>query len=213
MCVWSQKISYRKIQERPHLWSNFGGGGKSRQEKSADWNLSSKHPLQDVRSTGSRVSNAVETLSKKIRLREANSVSLTPQSCVFVFFFFQERGKGSGHMEGLSTEGMKPGQEVRVPHWTCHRPNMGFSLVHLAQPYNLRGLASTFHPIGPILPGCGRHSPLLHEFPDRGYCGARSQVSVIWAFIFLHYLFCRNTKSKHYLETIKATLIQKKANH
>lgn len=123
MCVWSQKISYRKIQERPHLWSNFGGGGKSRQEKSADWNLSSKHPLQDVRSTGSRVSNAVETLSKKTRLRETNSISLTPHSCVF--FFFQERGKGSGHMEGISTDGMKPGQEERVPHWTCHRPDMG----------------------------------------------------------------------------------------
>lgn len=102
MRVWSQKISYRKIQERPHLWSNFDGGGKSRQEKSADWNLSSKHPLQDVRSTGSRVSNAVETLSKKIRLRETISVSLTPQSCGFFCFvlFFPGTREGVGAYGG-----------------------------------------------------------------------------------------------------------------
>lgn len=205
MCALSQKISYRKIQERPHLWSNFGGGGKSRQEKSADWNLSPKHPLQDVSSTGSGVSNAAETLSKKIRLRETNSINLTPHSCVF-----------SGTREGVGAYLWMEWNPDRK--WESHTELAtiqiwGFSLVHLAQPYSLRCLASTFHPRGPILPGCGHHSPLLHEFPDRGYCGARSQVSVIWAFIFLHYLFCRNTKSKHYLETIKATLIQKKANH
>lgn len=61
------------------------------------------------------------------------------------------------------------------------------------------------HPSGQVLSvhtphasRCQCHLPILHEFPDRGYCGARSQVSVIWAFILLHYLFCRNTNSKHY---------------
>lgn len=120
MCAWSQKISYRKIQDRPHLWRNFGGGGKSGQEKSADWNLSPKHPLQDVSSTGSRVSNAVETLSKKTRLQETNSTNLTPHSCVF-----SGTREEVGTYEGISMDGKKPGQEVRVPHWTCHRPDMG----------------------------------------------------------------------------------------
>lgn len=45
-----------------------------------------------------------------------------------------------------------------------------------------------------------QHSPFLHELPDRGDRGARSQVSVIRTFIFLHYLFCRNTKTTRYLE-------------
>lgn len=87
------------------------GGGKSRQEKSADWNLSPKHPLQDVSSLGSRVSNAVETLSKKTRLRETNSTNLTPHSCVF-----SGTREEVGTYEGIYMDGKKPGQEVRVPH-------------------------------------------------------------------------------------------------
>lgn len=144
-----------------------------------------------------------ESCQQNSGCRKLTLQDIEPYNHVSSIKTFQDRQK-QGYMNwaDLQNERNPETMEVRIPQSAFHNPVIRASFLYAfyyKAMKNERCLISTSINSTPVSPWTSvYHSPLLHEFPDRGDCGARSQVSIIWTFIFLHYLFCRNTKSKHF---------------